>query len=141
MNIKVKKLKENAQTPYYQTKTANTFDIFSSEDVDWEPVICANSGLLTVDTVVAFQAIIKTGLIFDIEENYTLHIHSRNDWAASHNIQLSNGTQIVDIENKEEVIIKLIGFCRKKELPKIAEGTRIAKGEIIEIKQYDFEII
>lgn len=138
MNLKVKKLNENAKLPTYGTEKAACFDIYADESVEWEEVHVRET-IKRVGKHTAWQAIIPTGLAFEINENFRMDIYPRSGWGFKHNIQLANGTGKIDEDYRGEVKVKLIAFCKKGELPKIEKHSRIAQGEINPVIRVKFE--
>lgn len=129
--MKIKKLHDKALTPQYQSQGAVAFDLASCENVEW--------GDLIVDgRRIGYEAIIPTGLSFEVPEHTSMHIYPRSGWGFKHNIQLANGTGVIDRDYRGEVKVKLIAFCDFKALPTIKEGTRIAQAEIIVSNRVSF---
>lgn len=134
MNVKVKKLNENATIPKYATSGAACFDLHSAEDIDWNKVYVQGMYLVT--------AIIPTGLAFEIPEGYRMDIYPRSGWGFKHNIQLANGTGKIDSDYRGEVMVKLIGFIPISDFQKftiqIKKGIRFAQAEINPVIQASF---
>ncbi len=130
--MKVKKLHETALIPEYQSSGAGCFDIGASKRAAWEPISISNR-------IRGFQTIVSTGLAFEIPEGYTMKIYPRSGWGFKHNIQLANGTGIIDSDYRGEVMVKLIAFCPSSELPMIGIGTRVAQAELSQSFRVRFE--
>ena len=124
-------VKFKGKKPQYMTKGAMCFDIESSEDSEWESVKFAD---VSVNTV-----IVKTGLFVEIPEGYGMNIYPRSGWGFKYNIQLANGTGKIDSDYRGEILVKLYNIGNKDELPKIEKGTRVAQGEIVEVKKANFK--
>ena len=133
MKLLIKKLNENAVIPKYGSKGAACFDLSADKDISWERVHSA------FGEQIAWQAVVSTGLAFEIEEGYRMDIYPRSGWGFKHNIQLGNGTGKIDSDYRGEVMVKLIAFCEQNKLPKIERGTRIAQAEINNVIQAEFK--
>ena len=129
--IKIK-TKTNFTLPEYATLGAACFDIAASENVNWE--------IIEVDSEFGMaQAVVPTGLKFEIPEGYRMDIYPRSGWGFKYNIQLANGTGKIDSDYRGEVKVKLIAFGDVTNLPGITKGTRIAQGEINKVTQAIFK--
>jgi dUTP pyrophosphatase len=75
------------------------------------------------------RALIPTGIVFDIESDYSIRLHPRSGLAWKHGITLINCEGVIDSDYREEVFIALFNTT---EVPyKIEHGDRIAQFEII----------
>ncbi len=75
------------------------------------------------------RALIPTGMVFDIESDYSIRIHPRSGLSWKHGITLINCEGVIDSDYREEVFIPLINTT---EVPyTIEHGDRIAQFEII----------
>ena len=129
IELKVKKISNQATIPEYQTKGAACFDIAAAKDIDWVQEAFN-------DTFV-YTATIPTGLAFEIPEGYRMDIYPRSGWGFKYNIQLANGTGKIDSDYRGELMVKLICFSNKPQQIKV--GTRIAQGEINPVYQAKFK--
>ena len=132
MTLFIKKLDNNGTIPTYGSKGAACFDMYSSENVEWKEVFQRGN-------VIGWEAIVPTGLSFEIQSGYRMDIYPRSGWGFKHNIQLANGTGKIDSDYRGEVKVKLIAFCSQSELPKIEKGSRIAQAEINAVIQAEFK--
>lgn len=132
MQINIKKLKEGVTLPKYGTTGAACFDLSSSKDVEWSPKWDYNR-------FICYEAVIPTGLVFEVPEGYRMDIYPRSGWGFKHNIQLANGTGKIDSDYRGEVMVKLIAFCSERHLPEIKTGTRVAQAEINPVIQVSFK--
>jgi len=138
MTLLIKKINEHGIIPTYGSKGAACFDMYSSENVIWKEVHSRDE-ITRVGKQIAWEAIIPTALAFEIEEGYRMDIYPRSGWGFKYNIQLANGTGKIDSDYRGEVKIKLIAFCKQKDLPKIERGSRVAQAEINEVIQANFK--
>jgi dUTP pyrophosphatase len=146
MTIKLKKLRETAQLPAYQTDGAIAFDLSASEPVKWKQinvnelkidgkaVICYNADFS--ENIPIFEAVIPTGLAIELPENIGMLIYPRSGWGFKFNISLANGTALIDSDYRGEIMVKLIAIG-PKELPEIEIGTRIAQATITQVLKPD----
>ena len=75
------------------------------------------------------RALIPTGLIFDIPENYSVRVHTRSSWAAVKGIGMSVTEGIIDHDYVEEVFVPMVNNTDK--LFHIRSGERIAQIELV----------
>jgi len=157
--MKIKKLNENAEIPKYQTDGAVAFDLANAdENIVWKPIYGKfedtidnpvyggydggeTRNIIWKTTIVGYQTVVGTGLAFEVPEGTSMNVLPRSGWGFKHNIQLGNGTGVIDRDYRGEVKIKLIAFCKEKHLPKIEIGTRIAQAMIVEVRNVDFELV
>ena len=88
INLKVKKLNQEAQIPAYQTKEAAGFDLHSVEDVVLKP--CE-------------RKLIGTGLAFEIPAGYEIQIRPRSGLAYKHGITVLNSPGTIDSDYRGEI--------------------------------------
>ena len=81
MKLKIKKLKEEAIIPEYQTKGAAGFDLHSAENI-----------VILPGQVVA----VDIGLGFELPKGYELQVRSRSGLALKNNIFIFNGIGTID---------------------------------------------
>lgn len=123
MKLKVKKLHPDAIIPKYATAGAAAFDL------------CAvNSGRV----MPGLNAIVETGLAFEIPEGYVMLVFSRSGHGFNNNVRLSNCVGVIDSDYRGEVKAKLTcdGRCVGIEFKK---GDRIAQAVIVPIPQVELE--
>lgn len=95
MELKIKKLKENAKIPTRGTDGAAGFDLYACID---EP-LTLNKG----DT-----ALIPTGIAIAVPEGYAAFIHSRSGLSIKKGICLLNSVGVVDSDYRGEVCVGVI---------------------------------
>jgi len=135
--IKIKILKNGIAFPLFRgTSGAASFDISASEDVEWDSEIIFED--ISINTV-----IVPTGLKIAIPENYQMQIFPRSGWGFKHNIQLANGTGIVDSDYRGEIFVKLYNIGDVATLPDIKCGTRIAQAQFVQTlsNNIDFDFV
>ena len=79
------------------------------------------------------RALIPTGMVFDIEPEYSVRMHPRSGLAWKNGVTMVNCEGVIDADYREEVFVPLFNTT---EVPyKIEHGDRIAQFEII--RYYD----
>ena len=116
MNLKIKKLNENATIPAYQSDGASGFDLHSSESLEIE-----SGGFCAV----------KTGLAFEIPKGYEIQVRPRSGLAFKNGISVLNTPGTIDSDYRGEVMVILFNFG--KEVFKISKGDRIAQAVLSQI--------
>ena len=94
MEVKVKKLSQDAILPRYATDGSGCFDLFYKEDYEEE-----------FDLVLE----VSTGLSFEIPEGYVMLVFSRSGHGFKHDVRLSNCVGVIDSDYRGEVKVKLRG--------------------------------
>lgn len=122
MQVKIKKLNENATTPTYATEGAACFDISASEYVH-------------IDA--GEQQVIGTGLSFEIPEGFVMMVYSRSGHGFKHGVRLGNGTGVIDSDYRGELKI-----CLRNDGDSgifVDVGDRIAQATILPVPKVVFE--
>ena len=116
MNLKVKKLNENAIIPAYQSDGASGFDLHASESTEIKAGgVCA----------------VKTGLAFEIPRGFEIQVRPRSGLAFKNGIGVLNAPGTIDSDYRGEVMVILFNFG--KEIFKIKKGDRIAQAVLSQI--------
>ena len=97
MEIKVKKLHEDAILPVYQTKGAAGADIHARLD---EPVTMQPGE----------RRAIPTGLAMEIPEGYEVQIRARSGMSIKHGMTMVNGIGTIDADYRGEVAALMINL-------------------------------
>jgi dUTP pyrophosphatase len=100
MEVKVKKLRENAVLPQYQTDQAAAMDIHACLD---EPMI--------VEPMERFM--VPTGLAFEIPEGYEMQIRARSGLSIKHGITMVNGVGTIDADYRGELSVLMINLSKE----------------------------
>lgn len=95
MNMRIKKLHNQAILPSYQTEQSAGMDLAACID---EPVVIAPHG----------RAIIPTGLAIALPAGYEAQIRGRSGMAAKFGIMPANGTGTIDADYRGEVGVILL---------------------------------
>lgn len=94
MEVKIKKLSQDAILPRYATDGSGCFDLFYKEDYEEE-----------FDLVLE----VSTGLSFEIPSGYVMLVFSRSGHGFKHDVRLSNCVGVIDSDYRGEVKVKLRG--------------------------------
>jgi dUTP pyrophosphatase len=112
MQVKVKKLRETAMLPTYQTEHAAAMDVHAD---------LAQSKILQP----LERAMIPTGLAFEIPEGYEMQVRARSGLSIKHGITMVNGVGTIDADYRGELNILVINLG--EEPFTIEPGMRVAQ--------------
>jgi len=118
MKLTFKKLHTEATTPAYATNGAANMDISALIEDDIQrrsPLVIRPGG----------QAIVRTGLAFEVPEGWVLAIYSRSGHGFKFEVCLSNGTGQIDSDYRGEVMVALKNHSKAKF--SVRHGDRIAQ--------------
>lgn len=121
MEIKVKKLHQDAILPTYATSGSACFDLYASHSL----LICGIS-----------HGIIDTGLAFEIPGNHCMLIYSRSGHGLKHGIRLANCVGVVDSDYRDSV--KIVLHNDRSNAIHILAGDRIAQAMITPVNKNTF---
>lgn len=125
MEIKVKKLTEDALLPVYGTEGAACFDL-----------MCSEKGPFTLhhdnDSLV-----INTGLSFEIPDGYVMLVFSRSGQGFNKDVRLANCVGVIDSDYRGEVKVKLTKDVRNGTYA-FDYGDAIAQAMIIPVPRVGF---
>lgn len=121
MQVKVKKLHQNAIIPQYATDGAACFDLHSIDD-----------GVAGYCEPATF----RTGLAFEVPPGHAMMVYSRSGHGFKHGVRLGNGTGVLDSDYRGELMVRLVadggGFL------KVRKGDRIAQAMIVPVPVVEF---
>lgn len=128
MEIKIKKLHEDAIIPKYQTKGSSGFDLHALEDIT----------LNLFDTT-----LIRTGLAFSFPEGLELQIRPRSGLSLKTGLRITNSPGTCDQDYSKEVcvIMQLLPDAHGTIAYNLKKGDRIAQGVICPIVQVEFNVV
>lgn len=125
MDVLIKKTSPKISLPAYQSKGAAGFDIEASETTTIDPKSCA---------------LIPTGLIIKVPENFFLMISARSSLARKKNLMLANGVGIIDSDYCGENDVIYISVYNFSETPTtIEKAERIANGIFLPVSQVTWQ--
>lgn len=155
MKVKVKRIREGAIIPKYQTKGAACFDVHAvlnkenSQYVDKKFVSITETEKCEPYIIIPpmSQCVIPTGLVFQLPEGYYLDIRPRSGLAAKKCITITNSPGTLDEDYFDELYIILFNLSSENFMVK--QGDRIAqckvekveRVELDEVKELDTETI
>lgn len=116
MEIKIKKLHENAIVPTYGSKDAACFDLYAVEDT------CIIPGQ---------TKILSTGLAFEVPDGYCMKIYPRSGISARTTLIMPNSCGIIDADYRGEVRVILRN---------IGQMTSVGGDECIGLDGNDYEL-
>ncbi len=124
MKVKIKKISALAKTPKYQSAGAGCFDIFATK--------------ITFDH--HGNAIINTGLAFEIPKGKAMVIYSRSGQGFNHDTRLANCVGVIDSDYRGEVLVKLTAdsVVGQEYLDKVKQYQSVAQAMIVDAQQVDF---
>ena len=106
MELKIKKLKENAKIPHRATNGSAGMDLYACID---ESVTLAPGQL----------AVIPTGIAIELPDNTcAAFLYARSGLGVKHGICLSNGVGVIDSDYRGEVCV---GLCNVSDKPYVIE--------------------
>lgn len=137
MQVKVKKMHEDAQLPEYASDGAGCFDIraYVQNASRNNVLVPAFTEVGNGDTVV-----FGTGLQFEIPQGHVMMVYSRSGHGFNNSVRLSNCVGIIDSDYRGELKVKLIGDFNNGDKPLVVKhGDRIAQAMVIPVKNVAFE--
>ena len=125
MKTKIKKLRENAKIPVYQTAISAAADLYACLDAPL--TVCAGK-----------RAKIPTGIAIEYEdENVVAVICARSGLSAKHGIALANGIGVVDPDYRGELLVSVVNLSDKDYT--VEDGDRIAQLMFLPVIRAEFE--
>lgn len=122
--VKIKLLDPEAKIPEYTTPGAACFDLVAT-GIEWTKFD-------------GTQAVFKTGLAFEIPEDYVMLIFSRSGHGFRQGIRLANCVGVIDSDYRGEVKVKLVEDQGGCDLHQLRVGDRIAQALLVEIPAVAF---
>ena len=148
--LNVYKVEPDARIPNYETRKAACFDLSAyipaNEEIKvyagktesvYRPEFDSEREQNFIALAPYERALIRTGLIFDIPEGFSMRLHPRSGVALKYGLMLANCEGVVDEDYVNET--KLIIYNSTDELIKIYHGDRIAQGEITPYHRADIQ--
>ena len=124
MNVKIKKLNENATIPTYGSPFAAGADLYAC--IDNEEIIKPNQTKL-----------IKTGLAIELPVGYAAFIYARSGLASKRGLAPANKVGVVDCDYRGEIMVALHNHSEIEQA--VAPGERIAQMVIAPYVTAEFE--
>lgn len=124
MNIAIKKLRDAAVLPQYQTSGSAAMDLAACLD---DPVTLAPLE----------RRVIPTGLAVAVPHGYELQIRARSGLSLKHGICMANGVGTIDSDYRGEVGVIVINLGQEPFT--IEPGMRIAQGVVAKYESVEWD--
>lgn len=125
INVKIKKLHEDAVIPTYGTDGAAGFDFYALEDVHLKP---------------KETKLVKTGIAMAIPQGYEIQVRPRSGMSLKTSFRVPNSPGTIDSDYRGEC--NVIGHNTSSyEHVTIKKGDRIAQGVLNRVPQASFEVV
>ena len=105
--------------------------IYSPRDSTKEMILCDE---LTLQY--GQRALVPTGIIFDIQDGYSVRLYPRSGNAIKVGLTLINAVGVIDSDYKREVFVAVVNTSRHT--VSIRNGDRICQGELFQNEWYEF---
>lgn len=140
----------NAIMPEYQTAGSACFDLAACLS-GVESVAVISHGVkrkrVIVDNKITLhsgeRALVPTGLILDIPDDYSVRVHPRSGLSWKNGISLPNAEGVIDSDYTDPMFILLVNTNKSSEGTEflIEHGDRLAQAELVYSPQYALEQI
>lgn len=124
MEVKVKRLTQDAKLPTYGTDGSGCFDIYTTDEGD-----------------VTHSLTLSTGLSFEIPVGFVMLVFSRSGHGFNNNMRLANCVGVIDSDYRGELKVKLTNdgiTPYRTTWPVINKGDRVAQAMVIPFEQVQF---
>lgn len=121
MEVKVKRLVEEATIPTYATDGSGCFDIYT-----------------TSQGPLHSNLILSTGLSVEVPDGFVMLIFSRSGHGFNNDIRLANCVGVIDSDYRGELKVKLTNDNRQKGID-IKVGDRVAQALVIPVEKVVFK--
>lgn len=129
INVKLKKLRDNAKAPKYGTAEAAACDLCACLD--------ANELELPPHKITMIPCGIAIECERENDENLAILVFARSGLASKHGIGLANGVGVIDTDYRGEVKVPLINQLDEPYV--IHDGDRIAQMMFVPVLHAEFE--
>lgn len=126
MNVKIKKLNENAVIPTYGSPYAAGADLYACIDED--------TVILPGET-----KLIKTGLAIELPIGYAAFIYARSGLASKRGLAPANKVGVVDCDYRGEIMVALHNHSLTEQ--SVSPGERIAQMVIAPYITAEFQVV
>ena len=124
IDVKIKKLNENAKIPTYGTEFSAGADIYACIDED-------------VKILPGATATIKTGISVETPEGFMLLVFARSGLSIKQGLAPANKVGVVDSDYRGEVIVALHNHSSEAEV--VSNGDRVAQMVFVPYFKANFE--
>ena len=148
MKVGIHKLNEKAKTPTYGTIHSACFDLYACIDekvkaynaqnfkVELDTILDESDTKRCVAVLPKQRALIGTGIVFDIPEDYSIRIHPRSGSSLKQGLILANCEAVIDSDYTEETFVMVHNISDNVIV--IVDGDRIAQAELVKDLKVDF---
>ena len=123
MEVKIKKIRDNAIVPTYGSDLAAGADLYSCEEISIEP---------------GETKMIPIGLAFEIPIGYGMFIYARSSLATKEGLAPANKVGVVDADYRGEVFVPLYNHSSLSRV--VEKGERVAQMVIAPFIKADFVV-
>lgn len=139
MQVKIKKVRENASIPKQMTSGAAGFDLTVAAFIDADGNEISGDTIMTMDGDYTSTLMCATGLSMEIPEGYCLKILSRSGLGRKENITVANSPGLIDSDYRGEIMVRLIKHhTNRSKTSYISIGDRVAQGVFEKIETPEF---
>ncbi|MGN0818846.1 MAG: dUTP diphosphatase [Christensenellaceae bacterium] len=124
MEVRIKKLCDEAVIPVYQTVESAGADLHSTEETVIEP---------------SRTKLIKTGLAMELPSGFVGLIYARSGLATKRGLAPANKVGVIDSDYRGEIMVAL--HNHSQETQTVAKGERIAQLVIAPVYQAQFQVV
>lgn len=121
INVKVKRLSDDAVIPQYATDGSAGFDLVATEDVIIEP---------------GETKLVPTGLAFEIPQGYEIQIRPRSGISLNTKLRIANAPGTIDADYRGEVCVIITNGHGVNY--RVEKGMRIAQGVLSRVPIANF---
>jgi dUTP pyrophosphatase len=126
VDIRIKKLRDNAVIPTYGSDFAAGADLYAALD---EP--------LTINP--GETKFVPTGLAFEIPEGYAGFIYARSGLASKRGLAPANKVGVIDSDYRGEVMVALVNLGQEDFI--ISDGDRIAQMVLCSYERAELQLV
>lgn len=123
MKMKIKKMRDGAVLPKYQTNGAAGFDFHACIE---EPMVMKPGSTATI----------PTGVGVEIPEGYELQVRPRSGLAYKHDVVMFNSIGTIDSDFRGEMMMKLANYGAKDFV--VEPEMRIAQGIVARVERVEW---
>lgn len=127
MKVRIHKLRQDIETPQFETTGAVGFDLAAAEDMEINPKEIK---------------LIPTGLVIEVPKGYALILASRSSTPKKKGLKMPHGIGVIDQDycgKEDEIKIQVYNFTQNPVLVK--KGDKIAQGIFMRAEIAEFEAI
>jgi len=145
MELKIKKLHEDAIVPTYGTPGAACFDLYAVDVCGRtvkEQAVLNKFNQSDQDFIApehGYPIVVRTGLAVEIPDGWMLQIYSRSGHGFRDNVRLANCVGIIDADYRGEILVKLTADSKSRVT--VRNGDRIAQAMLVPVNRVSFQLV